>query len=437
MAKNVFVFGLDDFNRRKLASIRRPEEYRFHSLLDPDEIRGAREYRFGELLSRADQQLSEFRGTVDGIVTFWDFPSSLLHPILCRKYGIPGPPLQSVVRCDHKYWSRFMQNQVIREHVPRFHAFDPFNEDSIASIPLRYPFWVKPVASYSSFLAFRVDDEQELRRSVTEIQQRIGRYSQPFGEVFSRLDPPVGAEHVDGRWCIAEEPIKGHQCTIEGYAYEGQAKTYGVVDSFRTDNGISFHRYQYPSRLPEDVKRRIAVASRKVMEHIGYNNAGFNIEWFWDEESDALKVLEINSRISQSHSDLFEKVNGCSNHEVPVELSVGNEPSMRGRNGTYDLAAEVYLRRDEDGVVKRVPTRDEIKRVESKIPGVTINLAVREGMMLSDVLDQDPYSYRWAHVYVGGQNQKDILEKARRVEEALRFEVESLSARPEAAAAYR
>lgn len=434
MAKNVFVLGLDEFNRERLESIRRPEEFRFHELLKTAEVRGAKGYRFGSLLAEADRQLSAFTGPIHGIVSFWDFPSSLLHAILCRKYSVPGPPLQAVARCDHKYWSRFMQNQVVREHVPRFAAFDPFDESAVGSIPLQYPFWIKPVISTSGFLAYRVDGPQELDKALDRIRERIGRFSQPFAEAWARLDPPVGAEHVDGRWCIAEEPIKGRQCTIEGYVHKGVAKTYGVVDSFRYPNEVSFHRYQYPSLLPEEVKRRISAASRRLMEYMGYDNAGFNVEWMWDEGSDRLSLLEVNSRISQSHADLFEKVNGCSNHEVPVELSVGNEPNIRGRRGAYDMAAKVFIRHMEDGVVKRAPTRQEVGRVEEEVPGTTVRVEVQEGMQLSDVWDQDPYSYMLALVFVGARDQQDILRKSMEVEDRLRFEIEPLEAAPEAAA---
>ncbi len=434
MPKNVFVFGLDDFNRKKLDSIRHREEFRFHSLLDPDQVREAKEYSFESLLAQADEQLAGFDGPVDGIVTFWDFPSTVIHPILCRKYGLPGPPLQSVIRCEHKYWSRFLQNQVIRDYVPRFHAFDPFDPESVKGIPLEYPYWVKPVASYSGFLAFKIHDDMELKERMEQTRAGIGRYARPFAELWPRLDPPAGAEHVDGQWCIAEAPIQGHQCTVEGYVHDGNAKTYGVIDSFRTRNGVSFHRYQYPSGLPSDVRQKIGVLSRRVMEHVGYNNAAFNVEWMWDSRAETLRILEINSRISQSHSDLFEKVNGLSNHEAPVQLAVGNEPNLRGLNGVYDMAAEVFIRQNEDGLVKKVPTPEEIKQVEARVPGTTVKLGVAEGMRLSEVLDQDAYSYRLAVVYVGGRHQTEILKKAEHVESMLEFEIEPLTTAPKAPA---
>lgn len=434
MAKNVFVFGLDDFNRKKLASIRDAEDFRFHTLLEPDQVREAKEYSFEALLGEADRQISAFDGRIDGIVTFWDFPSTVIHPILCRKYGLPGPPLQSVIRCEHKYWSRFIQNRVIPEYVPRFHGFDPFDPTSVKQIPLDYPYWIKPVASYSGFLAFKIHNEEELKKRLQQVRDGIGRYARPFAELWPLLDPPAGAEHVDGQCCIAEKPIQGHQCTVEGYVYQGTAKTYGVIDSYRTKNGVSFHRYQYPSGLPSDVQQKISIGSRRLMEHLGYNNAAFNVEWMWDSNAEKLRILEINSRISQSHSDLFEKVNGVSNHEVPVKLAVGQEPRMRSRNGKYDLAAEVFIRQDEDGVVRKAPTPEEVRRVEARVPGTTVKIGVAEGMRLSDVLDQDAYSYRLAVVYVGGRHQTEILKKANQVESLLEFEIEPMTTTPEATA---
>ncbi len=426
MVRNVFVLGLNDFNRQKLASIRRSDEFAFHGLLDVDALKDAEEYDFDALLAQAEKELAAFEGEVHGIVNFWDFPASLIHPILCEKFRVPGPPLQAVARCGHKYWSRLAHREAIPEYIPEFHAFDPFDEDSLRGIPLEYPFWIKPVQSYSSFLAFRIDTEMDLHERAAQIREQIDRYAQPFAQVWPRLEPPAGAGHVDARWCIAEAPLTGHQCTIEGFVLGGKAQTYGVIDSFRFPNGVSFHRYQYPSTMPAAVTDRMDEASCKVMEHIGYDNAAFNIEWFWDEASDTLRLLEINNRISQSHADLFEKVDGRSNHEVAVELARGNAPRLKDDKGPYAMAAKVFIRRFEDAFVDRAPTKEEVREVQRQVPGTIIQVPVHAGMRLSDVLDQDSYSYQLAIVYVGAVDEREILHKAQQVEAALDFEVRDL-----------
>ncbi len=431
MTQDIFVFGLDDFNREKLKSVRRADSLRFHQLLRTDQVHGAKKFDFDGLLTEADRQLQSAKGNVDGVMTFWDFPTNLLHPVLCEKYGLPGPTSQSVGLATQKYWSRLLQSQVVPEHVPAFDVLDPFDEDAAEGVSLEYPFWVKPVQSYSGFLAYLVHDQDELEDHLREVRSKIDRYAHPFDQARPYLQGPKGAEHVDARWCLAEEPVKGHQCTVEGFVYEGEAQTYGVVDTYRYPNGVSFHRYQYPTLLQDHVVDKIDKASRKVMEHLGYDMAAFNIEWFWDSDNGDLKILEINSRISQSHSDLFEKVDGCSNHEIPVELSLGNRPHLDRCEGDYEMAAEVYIRNFQDGVVQRVPTRQEIRWIEQRVPGSTIKLCVDRGMRLSQILDQDSYSYRLAYSYIGGKDEKEILDKAEKIEKALPFEVTTIPSRRE------
>ena len=63
-----------------------------------------------------------------------------------------------MLKCEHKYWSRPEQSR----SIPRFNAFDPFDEDPFSSIDIDFPFWIKPVKAFSSQPAFRVDDPDEL-----------------------------------------------------------------------------------------------------------------------------------------------------------------------------------------------------------------------------------------------------------------------------------
>jgi hypothetical protein len=61
-----------------------------------NKLKDTTSYNFYTLLSEAQEQLDCFDGSIDAIINFWDFPASVLHPILCQKYGLPGPSLESV-----------------------------------------------------------------------------------------------------------------------------------------------------------------------------------------------------------------------------------------------------------------------------------------------------------------------------------------------------
>jgi len=82
------------------------------------------------------------------------------------------------------------------------------------------------------------------------------------------------------------------------------------------------------------------------------------------------------------------------------------------------------VRRTTDGVARRVPTPDEIERVERSIPGCTVDVAVAVGDRLSELYDQDSYSYALATVYLGADDEDALIRKYERALEGLPFEFE-------------
>jgi hypothetical protein len=133
-------------------------------------------------------------------------------------------------------------------------------------------------------------------------------------------------------------------------------------------------------------------------------------------------LLEVNPRISQSHSAMFQMVDGASNHKIALDLALGRRPDFPHRQGEYGCAAKFHVRRFENARVTRVPTREDIERIQQRIPGTEIDVIVRDGMLLSDLIEQDSYSYDMAHVHIGARDQQELLAKYRRVLDLLPFE---------------
>lgn len=418
--KHVFVIGLTEPDLERLRRIPGAEGLRFHSLFDHDEIRGLEAFPIDELLSEADRRLDESRCEVDAIIGYWDFPVSEMIPILCSSRGLPSASLESVLRCQHKFWSRLEQRRVVPEHTPRFALVRP--EDEVSEPPLPYPFWLKPIRSFRSHLGFRITDRTTFDAALEEIRRDLPRIGDPFDKILGRAELAPEVADVGGTSCIAEELIRGRQCTLEGYAHGGRVHVYGTVDSIRFPNRSSFDRYQYPSRLPPRVKRRMVEIAERFITHVGYDRAPFNMEFFYDRPRDRIHLLEVNTRISHSHTDLFEKVDGVSNQEVSVDLALGLEPRPPHRRGEFRHAAKCFVRRFADGTVTRVPTPEEIQEIEGDIPGTTIHLEVDEGTRLSELPDQDAYSYELAAVFVGAPNRGELLRRYREITSRLAFE---------------
>lgn len=200
-AKHVFVLGLDEHNEWILRNLPDAERYHFHALLSMEEMRSGREIALWDLMDKAVRQLDAFEESID--------------------------------------------------EYPRFGLVDP-ERDTAPPLGMSYPMWIKPVKSFSSYLAFGVANQQEFQDALARIRERIGWVGAPFGTVLERLDLPPEIAGVGGRVCLAEETLSGRQLTFEGYRYRGETHTLGVVDSVTPNESPSFVRYQSPPHRAGD-----------------------------------------------------------------------------------------------------------------------------------------------------------------------------------------
>ncbi|KWT60132.1 biotin carboxylase [Streptomyces albus subsp. albus] len=407
--KNIFVLGLEEANLPALHDVPDAERYRFHPLLTHGELQGG-EISVPDLLGKAEGILDSFDGTIDAIVGYWDFPVSTFVPILSERYGTRSTSLESVVKCEHKYWSRLEQEKAVDTH-PRFGRVDLDTPDPRPPEGVRFPMWLKPALAYSSELAFGVHDEAEFRAAVDRIREGIGRVGRPFEDILGRLDLPPEMAGVGGQVCLAEEELSGIQVAVEGYVHDGEVTVYGVLDSIDYPGCSSFLRHQYPSTLPEPVLHRLRDATARVMRQIGMQEATFSVEYFYDPHTDAINVLEVNPRHSQSHAELFQYVDGAPNHHAMLRLALGEDPAMPHRAGRYRTAAKWYYRWFADGVARKVPTHEEIAGIERRIPGTRIHVIPEPGQQLADMAEQDSYSFELAHVFTGGDSEEELREK--------------------------
>ncbi|MGD8582362.1 MAG: ATP-grasp domain-containing protein [Gammaproteobacteria bacterium] len=426
--KNIFVFGADDFNLSQMQALDKKHEYRFHTLFQHAQVKAAPEIPVKHLYKGALEQLENFPGSIDAIVGYWDFPVSTMLPLLCRHYDLPAPDFEAVLKCEHKYWSRLEQSRVIPEYIPRFCAVDPFADNPRQQINVEYPFWIKPVKSATSFLGFKVHNDAELEHVLQIIRKNIFRFANPFNYLLQFADLPDEIAGIDGNHCIVESIIsRGRQCTLEGYVYEGEVVVYGAIDSIREGrHRSSFARYQYPSTIPQRILRKMVSVTERFLKHIAFDNGPFNIEFYWERSSDEIWLLEINTRISKSHCPLFRDVDGQSHHKVMLDLALGQQPAFPHRQGNYRVAAKFMWRIFEDALVQRVPSREELQALNQRFPSAEIQLHIDQGMRLSDLKDQDSYSYEVAVIFLAANNQHKLLQKYRDVQHAIPIELEAV-----------
>src|SRR5699024_10801506 len=135
------------------------------------------------------------------------------------------------------------------------------------------------------------------------------------------------------------------------------------------------------------------------------------------------RPLATTPRHSQSHSALFESVDGRANHDAVLRIALGEEPE-HSRNGQYAFAAKWFLRHFTDGFVRSVPSEDEIERIQQQIPGLHIEIIAQQGQWLSDLHGQDSYSFELADVFVGAGTPEEAERMYQESKDALSFDIQ-------------
>jgi hypothetical protein len=334
-----------------------------------------------------------------------------------------GPPVRSIFKAEHKAWSRAEQRKVIIDHIPQFSSFDPKDKDAYSKLQLLTPFWIKPVKSFRSYLSYQVNDQTEFEEYREIMAQQVDGIYRPFIELMRLARMPeliCSAEES----CIAESPLSGPLCTLEGYVFDNEVVSYGIVDSIREKESNSFQRYQYPSQLPMEIQYRMMDIARRVIGHLGMNDTCFNIEFFYNQTADRINLLEINPRTSESHTDLFAKVHGCSQLKILLELALGNRPKPLERNGDYRMAAKVFYRAYQPGIVKKVPSVKKISEIIARFPDTKIKINVDKGDDLRDLRFQDSYSFELATIFLGADNEIELMRKYDQIVNLLDIQIE-------------
>jgi hypothetical protein len=427
--KHIFVLAMDDLQRRELETLRDAENYTFHNVLDIEQLVEAETIDFDALLEKARKSIMAEGVPVDAILAHWDFPTSVLAPILCKEFGVPSPSIESILKCEHKYWSRLEQVKVVPEVVPGFCSFDPFDDNALDAIDLDYPFWIKPVKAFSSQLGFLIENREQFHEAQQIIRENIGRIGKAFDQALARVELPEELRNAGGCSCLAEEIITGMQIAPEGSVENGEFRIHGIFDMNRGEEGTKLDCLEYPSRVSPALREHMESVCRKLLDHIGFDNGCFNVEFMWDEEKDQLRLIEVNTRISQSHSEMFILVDGITNHEIAVDVALGRKAELKGKTGPYQVAAKFILIHEGDGYVRRVPDEQDIEALRERFPHMQIKLDVEAGMNLNELLNQDAYSYVLGELYLGADDHDALHARFQECRSALNFDIVPLTDR--------
>jgi len=368
-----------------------------------------------DVLAFIDRQAADAR--VAGVLSSSDYPGAAVAAAIASRLGLPGPRPERVLESAHKWYSRIAQREVAPEAVPAFELIDPRRPHSLS---LAFPCFVKPVKGSFSVLARRVSSQSELEAFLSS--PVVSELGAGYLRIFDVLRESLTSLEVSGRHFIAEELLLGDLVTVEGFACDGEFSLLGIVDSILHPETRSFVRFDYPSRLPDAVQRRMIDIAARIASRLGLERTLLNIEMTWDAARDRIGVIEVNPRLCGQFADLYQKVDGVSGYEIALELCTGAHPRLARRRGRHAFASSVPLRVFEPVHVSRAPESADVAAAEALFADTLVWSECRSGDVLSDFeRGEDGQSHRYAVINLGAPDPASLAQRFAAIRERLGY----------------
>lgn len=338
---------------------------------------------------------------IDGVFSADDYPGSMVASIVAKAWNLPGPSPKANLLFQHKYHARRFQQVVVPRATPRF----ALQEGTHSLCEIGLPAFVKPIKSFFSVGAYPVATNEEFQTAYQGATLPAAFFA-PLRALFEKhADLPFGRPSV-----LVEELLHGHQATLEGYMFQGEIGILGVVDSILFPGTLAFERFDYPTRLPEDICSRMTQIAMTLMRSSGFDNGMFNIEFMYDSGRDSVHIIEVNPRMASQFADLYEKVDGFNTYQVQLDLALGIRPRLTRKGGSYPMAASCVLRVFDDRLMLQLPSADEIAQLVRQYPETRIEVLATAGRRLSEEF-QDGHSFRYGLINLGGHDHEQIQRK--------------------------
>ena len=363
-------------------------------------------FRFVERLARRYR-----REGIDGILSNNEQFGALAASMLAERMGLSAPNPRALIVAQHKYYAREALKAGFPHLLPDYGVF-PYEVKSAAEIGLAFPFFVKPVKATFSVLARRVDSFEELARHLDFSffeALLIKRLVKPFNDAMAAMtDLRIDAHHF-----IAESLLEGVQVSVDGMVAKGKPRALGMVDAAMYPGTNAFLRFDYPSRLPRALRDAVYATAEEVVTAMGYDHGFFNAEFMVDATTKSIKLIEVNPRMASQFSDLYEKVEGESLHEMALRLSCGEEPRMRKGTGRNRHAASFVFRRF-DGRPASLPAPEKLAWLASFDPDARLMMYPKSGRALAREMKWLG-SHRYAVLNMGAESESALEKKYRTV----------------------
>ena len=345
-----------------------------------------------------------------GVVSHHEQFGALAAALVAERLGLPGTPVTAVLACQHKLYAR----QVLERVCPEANiGFADLNAEYGGAIPpgLQYPAYVKPVKAAFSVLARQVNHHEDLvahtrfgRRELWVIRRLV----EPFERIARARLPSAGTAHR----LLLEQPVQAAQYNLDGWVHEGQAHALGTVDAIMYPGTQAFMRWQFPSRLPSVVQAQALAVAQRFLHAVGFTHGMFNMEFFHDEATGRLSVIEFNPRLASQFSDLYRRVLGLDPHAMSIALALGQDPAATPREAAVGgAAASLVYRAFAPGAAPAMPTAQQQAALQEHFPDALLFTYPKSGHSLARDFKWLG-SHRYGILHLHGRDEAHLRQRA-------------------------
>lgn len=337
---------------------------------------------------------------------------ALTAALLAERMGWPGTRPDAVIACQHKLHARRVLAQVCPEANVAHGLIDARYGDPIPN-GLTYPLFAKPIKAAFSVLAREVGTAAELHthtRFGWGERWIIERLVEPFERIAGQRLPQAGSAHR----LMWEAPVRASQFNLDGYVWQGQAHAVGVTDSIMYPGTQAFMRFAYPSRLPAAVQARALDVAARFLAAVGFEHGLFNMEFFYDEHSKRLTVIEFNPRMASQLADLYLRVDGIDLYAMQLALAYGQDPASVPRcQPTAGAAASFVYRSFDPSRPASMPDAAALAAFAAEFPDAFVLQFPKTGKSLTRDYKWLG-SHRYGIVHLGGPDEPGLEARCRR-----------------------
>ncbi|NKC14434.1 MAG: ATP-grasp domain-containing protein [Gammaproteobacteria bacterium] len=254
---------------------------------------------------------------IDAVFYSYDV-ADLVAAALCEEFGFPGPSVESMFLCTHKYYGRRAEPHPILCEAIDLH--DPNPQVS------RYPCFLKPPWLNLGILGFALETPRDLSQALEVVRREYPAWSPLYMPFFRRYIDlykyPLAVQDM----VLVEAFVDGPQAIVDGWVYQNEPHIWAIIDTNTYPGTRVIDNFSLPSRHPAHIQDQLVEQACQAIRNVGLDNGFFNIEFWCHEKS--VTLTEVNGRAATCFYDLYRNCLGACIYEAGLALACGQSPQL-------------------------------------------------------------------------------------------------------------